>query len=278
MASHRGRPFLNRPENYRGLIPLALVHRRSLLQRGQQNLGAGRHRHGILEHDVLGTRFLPVEVLVGAALSGRNVEPSREIPANNPREREYERISARMVTSVSAEALRPTGPAAAEASPPNFTLLVKMLFADRGLISNSTKVRRVATQLQTRAATFQSHHRGRAPAAVKIRAATAGHNSPAIAASDSNGKFQHGWQNHHAVGLVQHTLAGMLSGALRISFMTVPAFSTRSTSLSWANAGNANAIARLRKPITVFFILSPQVLSVRPYAHVTRGWLIPGRS
>ena len=31
--------------------------------------------------------------------SGRSVEPSRETPANNPREREYERTSARNVTS-----------------------------------------------------------------------------------------------------------------------------------------------------------------------------------
>ena len=38
------------------------------------------------------------------SLSGRRVEPSREIPANNPREREYDRISARSVTSVAAAA------------------------------------------------------------------------------------------------------------------------------------------------------------------------------
>ncbi len=43
------------------------------------------------------------------SLSGRSVEPSREIPANNPREREYDRISARMVTSVEAAALAALG-------------------------------------------------------------------------------------------------------------------------------------------------------------------------
>src|SRR5271169_1500140 len=77
--------------------------------------------------------------LLLASLSGRRVEPASEIPANNPRAREYDRISARRVTSVSAEAFLPTGPAAAEASPPIFTLLVRMLSADLGVMSSRTK-------------------------------------------------------------------------------------------------------------------------------------------
>src|SRR6202021_2405647 len=73
------------------------------------------------------------------SLSGRKVEPDREIPAKSPRAREKERISARMLASVSAEALRPTGPAAAEASPPILTLLLRMFAAEVGLMSNRTK-------------------------------------------------------------------------------------------------------------------------------------------
>src|SRR5579864_3125967 len=73
------------------------------------------------------------------SLSGRRVEPSREIPANNPRDREYERISARMVTSVEAAALRPFGPAAAATSPPSLTLLVRIESAPRWFITNKTK-------------------------------------------------------------------------------------------------------------------------------------------
>src|ERR1700691_4526706 len=83
----------------------------------------------MFEHDVLRAHLF----------SGRGVDPAREIPANSPRAREYERISARRVTSVSAEAFRPTGPAAAEASPPSLTLLVRMPSADRELISSNTK-------------------------------------------------------------------------------------------------------------------------------------------
>ena len=37
------------------------------------------------------------------------------------------------MTSVSAEAVRPTGPAAALASPPSLTLLLRILLAERGL-------------------------------------------------------------------------------------------------------------------------------------------------
>src|SRR6202167_2395441 len=83
----------------------------------------------MFEHDVLRAHLF----------SGRGVDAAREIPAHSPRAREYERISARRVASVSAEAFRPTGPAAAEASPPILTLLVRMFSAERGLISSNTK-------------------------------------------------------------------------------------------------------------------------------------------
>src|ERR1700674_4650593 len=71
--------------------------------------------------------------------SGRSVEPSRETPANNPREREYERTSARNVTSVAAAASRPLGPAAAAASAPSLTWLVRMESAPRRFITSRTK-------------------------------------------------------------------------------------------------------------------------------------------
>src|SRR5438477_632502 len=44
--------------------------------------------------------------------------PSSDTPANRPRLREYEKISALSRTSVSASAWRPTGPAATAASAP----------------------------------------------------------------------------------------------------------------------------------------------------------------
>jgi hypothetical protein len=62
-----------------------------------------------IDYDVLRSGSFSVEPLV-AIVVGRRVEPSREIPANNPREREYDRTSARMVTSVEAAALRPFRP------------------------------------------------------------------------------------------------------------------------------------------------------------------------
>ena len=50
-----------------------------------------------------------------------------------------EHISARIETSVSADALRPTGPAATDASAPSFTLLLKIPFAPRLFITRRTK-------------------------------------------------------------------------------------------------------------------------------------------
>src|SRR6516164_3829071 len=82
--------------------------------------------------------FLPYRFSF-APLSGRRVDPARETPAKAPRAREYDRISARIVASVSAEAVRPTGPAAAEASPPSLTLLDRIPVADREFIKRRTK-------------------------------------------------------------------------------------------------------------------------------------------
>src|SRR6516225_6634530 len=68
---------------------------------------------------------------------------------------------------------------------------------------------------------------------------------------------------------LSRTLCGMLSGAFRISFITVPAFSTRSCSLSCAKAGRTSRVKLT--PSSVFFIMDPQMLSVRPKAN-SRDW------
>src|SRR5262249_5599759 len=62
-----------------------------------------------------------------------------ETPANRPREREYVRISALIVTSVAAAASRPFGPAAAAASAPSLTLLLRIPCAPRGFMTRRTK-------------------------------------------------------------------------------------------------------------------------------------------
>src|SRR5258705_91238 len=55
--------------------------------------------------------------------SWRSVAPCSEMPANTPRDRDQDRISARIRASVCAEAWRPTGPAATSPSPPSVKLL-----------------------------------------------------------------------------------------------------------------------------------------------------------
>src|SRR5262245_49219915 len=82
--------------------------------------------------------FLPYNFSL-ALPSERKVEPSREIPANRPLFREYERISALITMSVAPSAVRPLGPAAAEASAPNFTLLDRSDRAPRGFMTSNTK-------------------------------------------------------------------------------------------------------------------------------------------
>src|SRR5256885_15354709 len=56
---------------------------------------------------------------------------SSDLPANRPREREYERISAVMAASVAATARRPTGPAETDASAPSVVLFSSSFCTDR---------------------------------------------------------------------------------------------------------------------------------------------------
>src|SRR6516165_4976747 len=67
------------------------------------------------------------------------VEPSRETPPKRPRARDQERISAFITISVSADVVRPTGPAAAEASAPNLTLLDRTELAPFSFMTRRTK-------------------------------------------------------------------------------------------------------------------------------------------
>src|SRR5215471_15048586 len=67
------------------------------------------------------------------------VEPASEIPAKTPRARDQERISAFITTSVSALVVRPTGPAATEASAPSLTLLDITDLAPASFITSRTK-------------------------------------------------------------------------------------------------------------------------------------------
>src|SRR5215469_16981162 len=74
-----------------------------------------------------------------APSSERSVDPSKDTPPKTPFARDHERISAFKAASVSAEAVRPTGPAAAEASAPILTLLVNTEPAPFSFITRSTK-------------------------------------------------------------------------------------------------------------------------------------------
>src|SRR5260370_35778573 len=67
------------------------------------------------------------------------VEPSNYTPGNNRLDGECDRISASMTISVPADAARPTGPAATDASAPSFTLLDITDLAPFSFITNSTK-------------------------------------------------------------------------------------------------------------------------------------------
>src|SRR5580700_4314573 len=74
-----------------------------------------------------------------SSMSWRRVAPSSDTPAKAPRERDQERISAVIMASVWALAVRPTGPPAIEASAPSVNLLVSSFFMPRSFITSRTR-------------------------------------------------------------------------------------------------------------------------------------------
>src|SRR5690606_28325941 len=64
--------------------------------------------------------------------------PSSAMPANRPRARDQDQISAFNAPSVATAALRPTGPAATPASAPRVSLPLTMFSRPRGLLKTST--------------------------------------------------------------------------------------------------------------------------------------------
>src|SRR5579871_942660 len=82
--------------------------------------------------------FLPYSAALSSR-SCRSVAPSRARPANNPCDRDQERMSACICASVWAVAVRPTGPAATEASAPSVNLLESSLSAPRAFITSMIK-------------------------------------------------------------------------------------------------------------------------------------------
>src|SRR6185436_9073133 len=78
---------------------------------------------------------LPYKVALSSR-SCRSVAPSRATPANNPCDRDHDRMSACICASVCAVAVRPTGPAATEPSAPNVNLLDSSLSAPRSFMTN----------------------------------------------------------------------------------------------------------------------------------------------
>jgi hypothetical protein len=80
------------------------------------------------------------------------------MPANGPREREYDSISARSDTSVSACASRPFGPAAAAASAPSLTLFFRMAVAPAWVRHQNDEVCGLDAKLKADAAAFEGDH------------------------------------------------------------------------------------------------------------------------
>jgi hypothetical protein len=94
---------------------------------------------------------------------------------------------ARTVASVSAEALRPTGPAATDASAPSFTLLMRIPLAPRSFITRSTTC--VASpiwrpNLETKASARKRHHGGNSPGSPKVFPTAAGHRAATVASAN----------------------------------------------------------------------------------------------
>src|ERR1700730_92721 len=72
------------------------------------------------------------------------------------------------------------------------------------------EVGRLSTDLEPYAATFQSHHRRRAPRSAELLASTAHHNAAAIAATYHERSLYHRGQHHYAARLIQNVLRDII--------------------------------------------------------------------
>ena len=132
------------------------------------------------------------------------------MPANRPREREYVRTSARKVTSVSASASRPFGPAAADASAPSFTFAAEDRACAAVVHNQENKVCGLAAELKSKTGAFEGHHCRRAPGPAEVVAAAASHGATAVAPADSDRAFDDRRHYDHAYCLVEQVLRNIV--------------------------------------------------------------------
>ena len=107
---------------------------RIAVQFGDQ-CSSGPWRRHFTHQDTLVANLVPVEFAVLAAFLADDRSIQRN-PRENPRVLEYDRISACNRMSVSAAPVRPTGPAAADASPPIVNLSVASFSIPRRFITS----------------------------------------------------------------------------------------------------------------------------------------------
>ena len=159
------------------------------------------------------------------SLSGRNVDPFRYIPAKSPRDRESGQSSARNAASVAALASGPTGPAAAEIPAPSAG---KEWNSRRGHSSPAAQNPSPARPITPKAAAFKRHHGGRAPRTVNYLPAAAGHHATAVAAAKHDAKRSTEGMTIAHSALSSGSWGDVHPEMLRISDVTMPAFSIRS--------------------------------------------------
>src|SRR5580693_2314389 len=115
-----------------------------------------------------------------------------------------------METSVSADASRPTGPAATDASPPSFTLLVRIPFAPRSFITKMTKSVASAPIWRPKLPPSSANHGWSAPGLVEIRTGAARHDVPPVLCADYEARLQNRREDNYTVRPVEQFLGDVV--------------------------------------------------------------------
>ena len=167
--------------------------------------------------------------------------PSMETPANSPRLREYEYTSAVKFWSVPAEAERPTGPAATDASPPSVSLPSAMPSMPLRRGEHQHDVGGLHADLPADVAAGDGDHDGIREPAVGV---AHHHGAAAAAAADDGGDLHDVRDDGDAVG-ARHAGVGdeRCRAARRSSSSTPEASMSRASSRALANAGCGAACA-----------------------------------
>src|SRR6516225_11557459 len=182
--------------------------RRLLLQCRQQFLRTGWWWNFVFERDIAGRHLFAIKLLVGTVVWTQRGSFQGNPGKRTARSRVTQNLrSHRCIRG--GRSIAPFGTGGGGGIGAQFHLAVEDPLRAAVVHQQQHKVRRLTSDLQTKAAPFECHHRRRAPFSVEFFATTAGHHSPPIVGSNNKRSFHDRRQNDDTRSLIEKVLGNV---------------------------------------------------------------------